>query len=88
MFFLFCYILNILKLKLVLNRFFFLNFFSFFFSQVIKEVLKNPEDKTQLSLIFANETEDDILLKSTIDELVAKHKNLKVTYVLSKPPTR
>jgi cytochrome-b5 reductase len=60
----------------------------YFFCKVIKEVLKNPEDKTQLSLIFANETLDDILLKSTIDELVAKHKNLKVTYVLSKPPAR
>lgn len=55
--------------------------------QVIKEVLKNPEDKTEISLVFANTTEDDILLKSRIDELAAKHANFKVTYVLSSPPT-
>ena len=57
-------------------------------SQVIKEVLKNPEDKTQLSLIFANETIDDILLKSTLDALEKEHSNFKVTYVISKPPAR
>jgi cytochrome-b5 reductase len=56
--------------------------------QVIKEVLKNPEDKTKISLIFANETVEDILLKSTLDKLVKEHSNFKVTYVLSKPPTR
>jgi len=53
--------------------------------QVIKELLKNPEDKTELSLVFANDTEDDILLKSTLDALAKEHPNFKVTYVLSKP---
>jgi cytochrome-b5 reductase len=51
-------------------------------------VLKNPEDKTKISLIFANETVEDILLKSTLDKLEKEHSNFKVTYVLSKPPTR
>ena len=53
--------------------------------QVIKELLKNPEDTTELSLVFANDTEDDILLKSTLDALAQKHPNFKVTYVLAKP---
>ena len=53
--------------------------------QVIKELLKNPDDKTELSLVFANDTEDDILLKSTLDALAKQHPNFKVTYVLSKP---
>ena len=48
--------------------------------------MKNPEDKTEIKLIFANQTEDDILLKSTLDELEAKHSNFKVKYVLSTPP--
>jgi len=51
--------------------------------QIIKEVLKNPDDKTEISLIFANNGEDDILLKELLDGYAAKHKNFKVTYVLS-----
>ena len=45
--------------------------------QVIKEVLRNPDDKTEISLVFANETFEDILLKSTLDELAGKHTNFK-----------
>jgi nitrate reductase (NAD(P)H) len=47
--------------------------------QVIKAVLKDPEDTTQLSLLYANQTEDDILLREELDELAAKHSNLKVS---------
>ena len=43
--------------------------------QVIEEVLRNPADKTKLSLVFGNVTQDDILLKSRIDALAAKHPN-------------
>ena len=53
--------------------------------QIIKEVLKNPDDRTELHLVFANNTEEDILLKELLDSLAAKHKNFKVTYVLSQP---
>ena len=35
--------------------------------QAIKAILENPEDKTNLSLIFGNITEDDILLKPELD---------------------
>ena len=55
-----------------------------FLLQIIKEILKNPEDKTEIHLVFANQTENDILLKSTLDDLARKHKNFKVTYVVSK----
>ena len=53
--------------------------------QIIKEVLKNPDDRTELHLVFANNTEEDILLKQVLDTFAAKHKNFKVTYVLSQP---
>lgn len=53
--------------------------------QIILEVLKNPADLTELDLIFANHTEQDILLKDQLDELASKHKNFRVTYVLSRP---
>ena len=36
-------------------------------------VLKDPEDKTEISLLFANQTEDDILLKTEIDNLQSKN---------------
>jgi cytochrome-b5 reductase len=52
--------------------------------QIIKAVLKNPEDKTQLSLIFANVNEEDILLKKDLDLLAQTHPDqFKVEYVLN-----
>ena len=54
--------------------------------QVIKEIIKRPgEDSTEVHLLFANRSEEDILLKSTIDEITAKHSNIKVAYILSHP---
>ncbi|KAK9484253.1 hypothetical protein V1527DRAFT_520631 [Lipomyces starkeyi] len=53
--------------------------------QIIRAVLKNPEDKTEISLIFANVAEEDILLKDDLDELAATHKNFKIQYVLNSP---
>lgn len=54
--------------------------------QVITEVITNPEDNTKLLLIFANETANDILLKTEIDEIASKFPNLTVHYTLSTPP--
>ncbi len=46
--------------------------------QVIEDVLREKDDKTQISLIFANNTVGDILLKDRLDNLAAKHPNFKV----------
>ncbi|GJN91243.1 hypothetical protein Rhopal_004261-T1 [Rhodotorula paludigena] len=55
--------------------------------QIIRAVLKNPLDTTQLSLIYANVAESDILLKKELDELAAQHPDrFKVYYVLNNPP--
>mmetsp|Transcript_18487 Transcript_18487/g.18580 ORF Transcript_18487/g.18580 Transcript_18487/m.18580 type:complete len:304 (+) Transcript_18487:76-987(+) len=54
--------------------------------QIINAVLKNPNDKTQLFLLFANQTEDDILLRKELDELHRKHDHLKVWYTVDKAP--
>jgi cytochrome-b5 reductase len=51
--------------------------------QVIRSILRNPEDKTQVSLIFGNLTEDDILQRQELDELAMKHDNFKVYYVIN-----
>ncbi|BGP40903.1 NADH-cytochrome b5 reductase [Rhodotorula kratochvilovae] len=55
--------------------------------QIIRAALKNPQDKTNLSLIYANVTEADILLKKELDDLAAKHPDrFRVYYVLNNPP--
>ena len=55
--------------------------------QIIRASLKNPSDKTQLSLIYANVNPEDILLKKELDELAAKHSDrFTVYYVLNNPP--
>ncbi|OMH85321.1 NADH-cytochrome b5 reductase-like protein [Zancudomyces culisetae] len=54
--------------------------------QVIHKVLKNPSDSTKLSLLFANVSEKDILLKSHLDALASAHPDrFKVQYVIDKP---
>ncbi|XP_010535871.1 PREDICTED: NADH-cytochrome b5 reductase-like protein [Tarenaya hassleriana] len=53
--------------------------------QVIEAILKNPEDKTQISLLYGNVSPDDILLKQKLDALQAKHPNLKVYYTVDNP---
>ena len=47
---------------------------------MIKAVLKDPEDKTQLSLLYANQTPEDILLWDELEALAAQHDNLQVWY--------
>jgi ferredoxin-NADP reductase len=51
--------------------------------QVANEVLRNPDDKTEVSLIFGNVSEDDILLRKEIDKLAKQHKNFKVPLTTS-----
>ena len=46
--------------------------------QVIKEIARNPEDKTKVSFVFANQTVDDIILKDELDDIAAKHDNINV----------
>lgn len=55
--------------------------------QVIEEVLRNPDDATELRLLFANVSPDDIICKSRIDDLARQHPTrLKVHYVVDKAP--
>ncbi|KAG0297392.1 NADH-cytochrome b5 reductase [Dissophora globulifera] len=54
--------------------------------QIIRAIVKNPQDKTEVSFIFANVTEHDILLKAELDLLSKKHPQFKVHYVLNTPP--
>ncbi|PWA68021.1 FAD/NAD(P)-binding oxidoreductase [Artemisia annua] len=53
--------------------------------QVIEAILKNPDDNTKVTLIYANVSPDDILLKKKLDMLAASHPNLKVFYTVDNP---
>ncbi|XP_057490585.1 nitrate reductase [NADH] 2-like [Actinidia eriantha] len=50
--------------------------------QVIQAILRDPEDDTEMFLVYANHTEDDILLWDELDSWAAKHERLKVWYVV------
>jgi cytochrome-b5 reductase len=55
--------------------------------QVAQRIVENEHDATKVTLIFANVREEDILLRSKIEELAAAHpRQLKVYYVLDEPP--
>ncbi|PPE02898.1 hypothetical protein GOBAR_DD00058 [Gossypium barbadense] len=55
--------------------------------QVARAILENPKDMTNVHLIYANVTYEDILLKEELDSLVAKYPGrFKVYYVLNEPP--
>jgi cytochrome-b5 reductase len=54
--------------------------------QIMREVLSNPEDHTEISLVFANVTESDILLRAELDAMAYLYPNFKVYYTLDKPP--
>lgn len=56
--------------------------------QVIRAIVRGRAqgDRTQVDLIFANVTQQDILLKEDLDALAAEDKGFRVHYALDKPP--
>lgn len=55
--------------------------------QVARAILENPNDKTNVHLIYANVTYEDILLKEELDSLTTNFAGrFKVYYVLNQPP--
>ena len=54
---------------------------------MIGAILADPSDPTHISLLYANQTEDDILVRDMLEELAAKHPTrMKVWYTLDRPP--
>lgn len=54
--------------------------------QILEYALQDPSNKTRFTLLFANVTEKDILLKEEFDALKAKYpKTFNVVYTLDKP---
>eukprot|EP00871_Galdieria_phlegrea_P004210 jgi/Galph1/4790/GphlegSOOS_G3473.1 len=54
--------------------------------QLIQAILNDPEERTELCLIFANVTVDDILLKNELEALAKQNPRFTVYFVLNQPP--
>ena len=54
--------------------------------QVIEEILKHPDDKTEIALLYGNLTEQDIILRDRLEELARKHSQFTLYHVLNEPP--
>jgi len=54
--------------------------------QLIRAVFRDPDDTTCLSLLFANQTEDDILLRTELEEVAEQHPDrFQLWYTLDRP---
>ncbi|XP_008201302.1 NADH-cytochrome b5 reductase 2 isoform X1 [Tribolium castaneum] len=55
--------------------------------QLIRHITKDPSDKTKLKLIFANQTEKDILVRKELEEVAKEHPDqFELWYTLDTPP--
>jgi nitrate reductase (NAD(P)H) len=50
--------------------------------QVVQAILKDPEDLTEMHVMYANRSEDDILLREEMNEWAKKHERFKIWYVV------
>ncbi|KAG9283990.1 hypothetical protein G9A89_005497 [Geosiphon pyriformis] len=56
--------------------------------QIINHILNSPSDTTNISLIYANKTKDDILLHSELEALIRKYpERLKIYYTIDVTPS-
>lgn len=55
--------------------------------QIIKAVFKDSQDSTCLSLLYANQTEDDILCREELEKVEKENPDrFKLWYTLDRPP--
>ncbi|KAG7472158.1 hypothetical protein MATL_G00105620 [Megalops atlanticus] len=55
--------------------------------QLVRAIMKDPNDKTSCSLLFANQTEKDILLRDDLEEIQARNPDrFKLWFTVDKAP--
>lgn len=54
--------------------------------QILQQIANDPEDNIEVTLLFANKTVQDILLKNLLERIVSRNPNIRVFYTLDKPP--
>jgi cytochrome-b5 reductase len=52
--------------------------------QVVRRALQDPEDRTEFYLLFANQSEDDILCRQEIEAMAANHSNVRFWYTVDR----
>ncbi|CAG2210830.1 E1.6.2.2 [Mytilus edulis] len=54
--------------------------------QLVRAIFKDKNDNTEISLLFANQTENDILLRTELEEIAAEQPNrFKLWFTLDRP---
>lgn len=54
--------------------------------QLIRYITKDPKDDTKLALLFANQTEKDILLRDELEQVAKEHPDqFKIWYTVDSP---
>ncbi|XP_042238822.1 uncharacterized protein LOC121877242 [Homarus americanus] len=54
--------------------------------QLIRQVMRNPSDKTKIKLVYFSENYDEILYREELDQYAAKDDRLKIVYSLGEAP--
>ena len=55
--------------------------------QLIRAICENDKDTTEISLVYANRSEEDILLRNELEKFALNYpKNFKLWYMLDQPP--
>ncbi|PYH35108.1 putative cytochrome b5 reductase [Aspergillus neoniger CBS 115656] len=55
--------------------------------QLIRAICEDDKDTTEISLVYANRTEDDILLRTELEAFASAYpRSLKIWYMLDQPP--
>ncbi|CAH2278380.1 NADH-cytochrome b5 reductase 3 [Pelobates cultripes] len=54
--------------------------------QLVRAITKDKDDKTTCYLLFANQTEKDILLRDELEEIRVNHPRFKLWYTLDRAP--
>ncbi|KAI5624614.1 NADH-cytochrome b5 reductase 1, partial [Silurus asotus] len=55
--------------------------------QLIRSIMKNPTDSTKCSMLFANQTEKDIILRDELEEIQARHPDkFKLWFTVDQAP--
>lgn len=54
--------------------------------QLVRQVIRDPSDKTQLALLFANQSEDDILLREELEQVQKDYpEQFKLWFTVDRP---
>ena len=54
--------------------------------QIVQAILKDQEDTTRVSLLFANQTEADILVQEELEAMAEDNEQFSLWYTLDRPP--